>query len=258
MKTNDATLIAAGAFLCALGAWCDAGCGGDIEHESLGMGSAAEHGSPESGGGGGGGGGGLRPLASVAVPAPAGGQIVDRAAAIALGKALFWDQQAGSDGMTACATCHATAGADSRQYNIVNPGPNGIFEACGTTGASQYTTPCDGTTDDRLGSQGVVAATFASIASDPSSAADVCTPSAPGTFGTARQVTGRQAPSVIAAVFYRDVFWDGRADHTFNGVDPFGATANALQTPMNMMGNGALASQATGPANNGVDGAVVV
>lgn len=247
MKTNDATLIAAGALLCALGAWCDAGCGGDIEHESLGTGSAAERGSGESGGAG------LRALATVAVPAPAGGQIVDRAAAIALGKALFWDQQAGGDGMTACATCHATAGADSRQFNIVNPGPNGIFEACGTTGASQYTTPCDGTSDDRLGSQGVVAGTFESIASDPSSAADVCTPGAPGTFGTGRQVTGRQAPSVIAAVYYRDVFWDGRADHTFNGVDPFGATANALQTPMNSMGNSALASQATGPANNGVE-----
>ena len=33
--------------------------------------------------------------------------------AIALGKALFWDQQAGSDGI-ACASCHFAAGADTR------------------------------------------------------------------------------------------------------------------------------------------------
>jgi cytochrome c peroxidase len=241
MKTNDARLIAAGAFLCALGAWCDAGCGGDIERESLGSGTAADRVE------------GLRPLATVAVPQPQGGQIVDRAAAVVLGKALFWDQQSGADGMTACATCHATAGADARQFNIVNPGPNGIFEACGTTGPSQYTTPCDGMSDDRLGSEGVVAGSFDSIASDPSSAADVCTPVAPGPYGTARQVTGRNAPSVVAAVFFRDVFSDGRANHTFNGVDPFGATPNALQAPLNSIGNGALASQATGPANNGVE-----
>ena len=33
---------------------------------------------------------------------------------IALGKALFWDMQVGSDGRTACATCHFHAGADHR------------------------------------------------------------------------------------------------------------------------------------------------
>jgi cytochrome c peroxidase len=44
-----------------------------------------------------------------------------RAAAIALGKALFWDQAAGSDGQ-ACASCHFNAGADSRTRNQLNPG----------------------------------------------------------------------------------------------------------------------------------------
>ncbi|MFL5247337.1 MAG: cytochrome c peroxidase, partial [Myxococcales bacterium] len=38
--------------------------------------------------------------------------VKNRAAAIALGKALFWDQQVGSDGVQACATCHFHAGAD--------------------------------------------------------------------------------------------------------------------------------------------------
>jgi cytochrome c peroxidase len=38
----------------------------------------------------------------------------DRQAAVRLGKALFWDAKVGSDGSTACASCHAHAGADDR------------------------------------------------------------------------------------------------------------------------------------------------
>jgi cytochrome c peroxidase len=41
--------------------------------------------------------------------------------ALALGKALFWDQQVGSDGQ-ACASCHFNAGADARIQNQLNPG----------------------------------------------------------------------------------------------------------------------------------------
>jgi cytochrome c peroxidase len=41
--------------------------------------------------------------------------------AIVLGKALFWDEQAGSDG-NACASCHFHAGADTRLRNQINPG----------------------------------------------------------------------------------------------------------------------------------------
>jgi cytochrome c peroxidase len=48
-----------------------------------------------------------------------------RAAAIALGKALFWDQAVGSDGQ-ACASCHFNAGADSRTRNQVDPGLRAI------------------------------------------------------------------------------------------------------------------------------------
>ncbi|HEX6827370.1 MAG TPA: cytochrome c peroxidase, partial [Burkholderiales bacterium] len=48
-----------------------------------------------------------------------------RAAALALGKALFWDQAVGSDGQ-ACASCHFNAGADSRTRNQVNPGQRAI------------------------------------------------------------------------------------------------------------------------------------
>ena len=47
--------------------------------------------------------------------------VVNRTALQQLGKALFWDQQVGSDGQ-ACASCHFHAGADNRSKNQVNPG----------------------------------------------------------------------------------------------------------------------------------------
>jgi cytochrome c peroxidase len=43
--------------------------------------------------------------------------VKDEAAAIRLGKAWFWDMQVGSDGLTACASCHFHAGADNRVKN---------------------------------------------------------------------------------------------------------------------------------------------
>lgn len=48
--------------------------------------------------------------------------VKDQTALIALGKALFWDMQVGSDGVQACATCHFNAGADIRTTNQINPG----------------------------------------------------------------------------------------------------------------------------------------
>ncbi len=48
--------------------------------------------------------------------------VKDQTALIALGKALFWDMQVGSDGVQACATCHFNAGADVREENQIAPG----------------------------------------------------------------------------------------------------------------------------------------
>ena len=64
-----------------------------------------------------------RCLKSAKVPLPEnlGDYITDKQAAIVLGKALFWDQQAGSDGL-ACASCHFDAGADNRVKNQLDPG----------------------------------------------------------------------------------------------------------------------------------------
>ncbi|MBI5581398.1 MAG: hypothetical protein HY895_19780 [Deltaproteobacteria bacterium] len=49
------------------------------------------------------------------------GIIKDKNWAIVLGKALFWDQQLGSDGQS-CASCHFVAGADTRLRNQLTPG----------------------------------------------------------------------------------------------------------------------------------------
>lgn len=49
------------------------------------------------------------------------GKITARREAAALGKALFWDMQVGSDTVQACASCHFHAGADNRTKNQTNP-----------------------------------------------------------------------------------------------------------------------------------------
>ena len=74
----------------------------------------------------------LQTLRNVTPPDPSGTEagrpvvltdyVSDRAAAVRLGKALFWDMNVGSDGNTACASCHFQAGADNRITNQMNPG----------------------------------------------------------------------------------------------------------------------------------------
>src|SRR3989475_3705942 len=153
----------------------------------------------------------LGPLSSVAVPMPIGGDIVDQAAAVRLGKALFWDIQLGGDGQTACATCHFHGGADNRP--AINPGLDKLF----------------GTADDVHGSMGLTVAqgTFKNIDPNPDNAADICTTGALNLFGVAPQVTTRNAPTTVNGVaFFRQMFWDGRGNDNFNCTGPFGQTAN--------------------------------
>jgi cytochrome c peroxidase len=85
----------------------------------------------------------LRPLAALStVPVPPvfgmEGILADRSAAIQLGKALFWDMQAGSDDTQACASCHFNAGADSRPTNEINPGQAGGDNNFEMGGAPNY------------------------------------------------------------------------------------------------------------------------
>src|SRR6266536_2601773 len=70
----------------------------------------------------------LTSLKTVAPPAPSGldRYVLDQSALVVLGKALFWDMQAGSDGRTACATCHFHAGADHRIQNQLS-GPDAVM-----------------------------------------------------------------------------------------------------------------------------------
>ncbi|WP_445368947.1 cytochrome c peroxidase [Methylomonas sp. BW4-1] len=175
--------------------------------------------------------------------------VVDKNKAIALGKALFWDVNVGSDGM-ACGSCHFHAGADSRVKNQINPGqkstqPSGqTFEALptGLGGPNhelsvadfplrRYSDPLNSASqvtfnsDDVVSSAGTFSGTFIS-ASQFSGNNDQCGRGADPVFhvngiGT-RRVEPRNAPTVINAVFNHRNFWDGRANNVFNGSSPWG------------------------------------
>src|SRR3954467_3403835 len=85
-------------------------------------------------------------LKALTVPEPANLKdfVADKQAAIVLGKAFFWDQQASSDNNMACASCHFHAGSDNRVKNQLNPGQAGgsnLFNAVGSAvkGGPNYT-----------------------------------------------------------------------------------------------------------------------
>ena len=54
------------------------------------------------------------------------------------------------------------------------------------------------------------------------SAVDSGTPNSGMPFSDHRQVTARNTPPAINAVFNYANFWDGRANNIFNGSSPFG------------------------------------
>jgi cytochrome c peroxidase len=218
------------------------------------------------------------------VPQPTrlGDFVVDEEALSALGKALFWDVAIGSDGQTACASCHGHAGVDPRRLNTVHPGANGTFDT--KTGAGELKTADFFPTtvfadpasrfssvlrdlDDVAGSQGVLSRRFVGIV--PGRFEEVCESLPEAVFvldGIAqRQVTARNPPTVINAVFNIRNFWDGRANHWFNGRNGLGPldpdarvwvanpSGTALASTAVMLDFSSLASQATGPALNPVE-----
>jgi len=233
----------------------------------------------------------LTPLGSVAVPMPADIDVYikDRAAAIRLGKALFWDQQAGSDG-TACASCHYQAGADGRDRNQVAMGPDAKFDNGHAVNfqlkldthfpftkfqdSQNNASPKIRSSNDIVGSQGVFKSDFlglsvGALGVGTVGAFDEGAVRADAVFNrfniNTRQVTGRNAPSVINAVFNHRNFWDGRAHNEFNGVNPFGdsdvnarvyetdpVTGEAVSTQVRIL-DSSLASQAVGPLNSSVE-----
>ena len=178
--------------------------------------------------------------------------VKDRAAAVRLGKALFWDMNVGSDGSTACASCHFQAGVDNRITNQINPGlansnPSSPMArrfdkpALSKSWGPNYTltladfplhvlsNPRDrnseivSTTDDVISSQGVFDATFVRPGQ---SRFDHCTLKPDNIFHVGgintRRVVSRNTPSMINAALNVRNFWDGRANNVFNGSTPFG------------------------------------
>src|SRR3954449_5809270 len=212
-------------------------------------------------------GGGLAPLRGMAVPTPPQIDrfISDATAARQLGKALFWDMQAGSDGRTACASCHFNAGADNRSRNQVNPHGGSVAGQGPTRQLTAADFPIAG--EEVVGSQGVVPSTFRDVLSGDAldSQAFAATDNAFNVGGVnVRRTTGRNTPSAVNAVFNFRNFWDGRARNDFNGVNPFGsrdtgarvgkvnAAGGVDQVPVSLT-NSSLASQSVGPPGNPVE-----
>jgi cytochrome c peroxidase len=185
---------------------------------------------------------------------------------VELGKALFWDQQVGSDGQ-ACGSCHFSAGADPRTRNAISPGLKatpvdnsfslGGFNAPNSTVSpgelpshklsdiNNRTSNVTSDSNDVVGSSGVFNRIFSAIGTSPTasfdrvpSMPDVCQSVAdPDGFQVAgvnvRKVEPRNTPTMINALFNNRNFWDGRAQDVFNGASPFGArdpTAFVYQT----------------------------
>jgi len=229
-------------------------------------------------------------LSQVPVPEPVNllKFVNDRDAAIRLGKALFWDMQVGSDGMTACATCHFHAGTDSRTRNTLHPGGDALFADGSRPNADltaadfpfvRFAVPDDRTSartvrDDRTGAQGVNKTRALGLTEGEE--AEPGRIVRDGTFHRSgrnvRQSTGRNAPSVINAVFNFTNFWDGRANHYFNGINPFGIMDTSARVYINTgsglseldltgdlatnefaLDNASLASQAVGPPLSDVE-----
>jgi len=212
-------------------------------------------------------GGGLRPLNTLPVPSPPEIDrfVRDATAARQLGKALFWDMQTGSDGRTACATCHFAAGADNRSRNQLNP-RGGAFTGKGPN-AQLTAADFPVNSDNVVGSQGVMPSTFKDVLDGDALDSQLFSPTDPDFHVGAvnvRRTTGRNTPSAINAVFNFRNFWDGRAQNDFNGVNPFGtrdpdarvghvaAAGGIEQIPVRVTG-ASLASQSVGPPGNPVE-----
>ncbi|MBS1809032.1 MAG: c-type cytochrome [Acidobacteria bacterium] len=223
----------------------------------------------------------MAPLRSVKVPEPSdlASYVQNKSAAIALGKALFWDMQVGSDGVQSCASCHFHAGADNRTKNKLAPGcvhcptgPDGFSFGGPNYQLQSSDYPFHKLSDpsnrysavlwDRneiTSSLGVFNTNFIDIL--PGSAIDKTQVAYDKTFNVGgnnvRRVEPRNTPTVINAVFNYRNFWDGRAHNEFNGINPFGdSDPNARVLKNSLLGlsavkislkNSSLASQATGP-----------
>jgi cytochrome c peroxidase len=205
--------------------------------------------------------------------------VKNRKKAAALGKALFWDMQVGSDGIQACASCHFRAGADPRSKNQMqngggdnltsgfdaDKGPNDTLKK----NQFPFTKFADSTdrhstrlrdSDDVTSSQGVFLRKFVGVRRGASEDMTQSIPDPQFNVGgvNVRRSEPRNTPTVFNAVFNHRQFWDGRAQSEFNGVSPFGVRdegAKVLKADSNgnlgwtviRIDHASLASQAVGP-----------
>lgn len=217
--------------------------------------------------------------------------IVNPEKAIALGKALFWDMNVGSDGV-ACATCHFHAGADRRIKNQIAPigrnsdlpaffsqlkdgssgGPNTVltkddFPFFDTDDPKNHLATVIYDSDDVVSSAGTFGGFFHDVGT-PGTLVDNCDRAVGAVFhvgakGT-RRVEPRNTPTVINAVFNFRNFWDGRANNIFNGSSEWGdrdpdagvwiRNSNGTVSKQRLrLVNSALASQALATVVNSVE-----
>ncbi|MBI4910731.1 MAG: cytochrome C peroxidase [Acidobacteria bacterium] len=225
--------------------------------------------------------GGLRSLRSVSLPQPTelDKYVRDTKTLAVLGKALFWDVQIGSDGLTACATCHFHAGADHRLQNQLSSPHDSVRQVTvnqvleeGAFPFRLLSNPADNRSgflrDNRqvAGSAGIIYRKFQDVTTGTGAdlGAEEAGPAAFVMGGLkVRQVTARNTPTVINALFNVVNFWDGRASNVFTGATPFGDSDTtwkalvvrdgALVSEPVRMDNASLASQAVGPPLNEVE-----
>jgi cytochrome c peroxidase len=233
----------------------------------------------------------LQSLKGTPVPEPSALNtfVANRQVAIALGKALFWDIQVGSDGKTACASCHFQAGADPRYKNQINPGLNRVGASNFSFGMTRSGVPAGPNatmaradfpfhnlsnpqdrnstvtyeTKDVMGSQGVTLRNY--LGASPGASEDVCAEAIDPIFSSGatnfRRSSARHAPTVINAAFNLRNFYDGRANPLFNGVDAFGPRNRAAVVYRGhpavatriLLDNSSLASQATAPPMSDIE-----
>jgi cytochrome c peroxidase len=204
--------------------------------------------------------------------------VKNKAEAIALGKALFWDTQVGSDKRTACASCHFHAGADNRSKNQLSPGllrnlPDHTYQVGGPnhqltkedfpfrklSDPNNRRSTVISDKNDVSSSQGVFPENYLGLDAHNQEIRARTVDTAFGIRRTnVRRVEPRNTPTVINAIFNQRNFWDGRAMDTFNGVNPFGrrdgtaklwktrSASEVFQTSVTI-DNASLASQAVGP-----------
>lgn len=176
--------------------------------------------------------------------------VINKDKAIALGKALFWDTNVGSDGM-ACGSCHFHAGADVRTKNQLNPGTKNVALAGGDSfsvlgsgegGVNHTLTQADfplhkranpfdqdsaviADTDDSVASSGTFSGQYVNTSS-LSGGNDNCVRGDDPIFNVGeihtRNVEPRNAPTIFNTIFNYRAFWDGRANNIFNGSSPWG------------------------------------